>query len=315
MTVTNKKKECFVSKVKKNKPNKNPNKQTTKNQPKSPNGYLCTANWASLHCKEDWKLFLFFPSRYKGCPGQHVLGCRSIPSSRPAGTAAPWQSHLKWRSLMALNGEKYPWKASKQGLPPCSPCLHWPRKASPGKSIPREGHSSGKSIPREKGDAAKQIHIAGSLEETSSVLSGKIFPSRQKAEGKDGKEGRKVAFWQAPPDLPKESAQHGWLAAPRKAKRKKKALPQPGAEMSKTFWGKVDNTKGGVNTGTAHGTGSKTPRQSPNSAVGWIWDHSSSVVRWKKTPNHNIPRYTVLSRRGILGHAKDSPCHWSFLGF
>lgn len=221
---------------------------------------------------------------------------------------------------MAQKGEKSPWRASKRGLPPSSPCLHWPRKASPGKSIPREGHSPGKSVPREKGDAANKSTAPGVWRRRA--LSSREKPSRpgkklrERMERKEGREdGRKVASQQAPPDFPKEPAQHSQPAAPRRAKRKEKALPRPGAEMSKTFRGRADETKGGVNTGTAHGTESK-PHVSHQ--IRQRDGFEITAAAWsdgRKPQTTTFPGTRCSHTGGVLGYAEDRPCHWGFLGF
>lgn len=216
-------------------------------------------------------MLLFFPSRYKGCPGQPGLPPRW--HGRPVAKSSEMKK-LQW--LKKVN-KKTPGEPQNEGS---LPSLRAQER------IPGEEHPPGKVTAQGRGDAAKQICVAGSLEETSSGVSGKTFPSRQKAEGKDGKEGReggrKVASRQAPPGFPKEPAQHKG--------RKKLCRDREEKKRQKSFRGRAGNTKGGVNTGTAHGTGSRTPRQPPNLAAGWTGDHSSSVVGWKETPNHNIPR-------------------------
>lgn len=82
------------------------------------------------------------------------------------------------------------------------------------------------------GTTVKWIHITRSLEEMSSDVSGKIFPSLGKGWAKWWKE-TKVASWQAPPSFRKKPAQHGQPAALRSAKRKEKALPQLRGEIQK----------------------------------------------------------------------------------
>lgn len=149
---------------------------------------------------------------------------------------------------MAQKGEKKPLESLKTTAPsplsvPAPAPESIPGQEHPqGRSDPREERSQGRALPGKRGMLRNKIHFAGSLEETSSDGSGKILPSRQKAEGKDGKEGReggrKAASRQAPPDFPKEPAQHGRPVAPGNAKRKEKALPRPGGEMSKNLPGK-----------------------------------------------------------------------------
>lgn len=206
---------------------------------------------------------------------------------------------------MAQKGEKKPLESLKTTAP--SP-LSVPAPAP--ESIPGQEHPQGRSHPREERSQGR-----GGCCETKSTSPGvwrrRALTAREKSfrPGKklrariERKEGREEE--RRHPDKLLRIFQRNRLSTvgrwlPGTQKGRKKLCHDREEKCQKTFRGRADNTKGGVNTGTAHGTGSKTPRQSPGSAAGWIWDHSSSVVGWKKTPNHNIPRQAVLSHGGVF---------------
>lgn len=117
--------------IKKRKPNK------------KPNGYLCTANWASLLCKEDLKMLLSFQAGVKDALGSTALGCRTIPGSRPTAETS------EMKKLTAQNVEKKPQRASKRGL-------FRPQRASP----PRPG-SCCKMNPRHREFRGDELRCLG----------------------------------------------------------------------------------------------------------------------------------------------------------
>lgn len=182
---------------------------------------MCTANWASLPCKEDLKMLLSFQAGVKDALGSTALGCRTIPGSRPTAETS------EMKKLTAQNVEKNPSEPQNEGS--FAPKEH-PRLA--------------------RGAAAKWIHVTGSLEETSSDVLGQIFPSLAESWAKRCK--TKAASWQAPPIFSKETGSARPASSSQEHKNEVKSLATTERRNAKPHQGGADNRSDRGNAVTAH---------------------------------------------------------------